>query len=98
MAWISACALGSQAAIGLFQPSPKVFPSKTTTAPTGTSPSAWARCASSSARRMKASSVIPTQLSTPGRKALWERDFVAVAYVGYRRNYRQLRRRGDFDG
>src|SRR5689334_22963958 len=56
MAWISACAVGSDAAIGRFQPSPTISFCKTTTAPIGTSPSPSARRASSSARRIYCSS------------------------------------------
>ena len=62
-AWISACAVGSAAAIGRFQPSPTIWPSSTTTAPIGTSPSVCARRASSSARRIYSSSLITRRFS-----------------------------------
>src|SRR5882672_5189170 len=49
--------------MGRFQPSPMISPSRTTTAPIGTSPSACARFASSSARAIYSSSFVTPRLS-----------------------------------
>src|SRR5258708_4139374 len=54
---ISACAVGSEVAIGELHPRPTISPSITTTAPTGTSPFASAWRANSRASRMKAASL-----------------------------------------
>src|SRR5580658_304266 len=51
-ATISACAVGSLSAIGQLWPAPTIRPSSTAIAPTGTSPAAAARRASSSASPM----------------------------------------------
>ena len=48
--------------IGRFQPSPRIVSSRTTRAPTGTSPSASARAASASARRIHDSSLLTRAL------------------------------------
>src|SRR6202022_4096642 len=52
---ISACAVGSLAAIGALPPRPMIAPSLTTTAPTGTSPCACAWRASASASSIQCS-------------------------------------------
>src|ERR1035441_1494088 len=58
MARISACAVGSECAIGELEPLPTTAPPMTTTAPTGTSPSCAPWAASASASRINSSSVV----------------------------------------
>src|SRR5690348_5932103 len=64
---IYACAVGSCAASFWLKPTAAISPSRTSTAPTGTSPRALATAASSSARRMQDSSSMarPSGLEPP---------------------------------
>src|ERR1035438_3481876 len=63
MARISACAVGSESAMGALEPRPAISPPATTTAPTGTFP-AWALWrASTRAWRIKYSSVVVMRTS-----------------------------------
>src|SRR5581483_5173497 len=70
MATISAWAVGSDAAIGWFEPRPTMRPPSATTAPTGTSPAAPARRASSSAAAISASYEGPAPPAEAGSPAI----------------------------